>query len=81
LNSKIENIISEEIKKRKEILNMTVNIGEYCCNIFEYACTKGNETIANFLIENGTDINKENKYGNTPLSLACKKEKRLLLNF
>ncbi|OUM65345.1 hypothetical protein PIROE2DRAFT_27305, partial [Piromyces sp. E2] len=35
------------------------------------ACRIGDWKIVNLLIENGVDVNKENKDGNTPLIEAC----------
>jgi len=34
-------------------------------------CKDGNENIYNRLVKHGTDINKENEYGATPLFGAC----------
>ena len=35
------------------------------------ACRSGNENITKYLVENGADINKENKDGKTPLFYSC----------
>jgi len=35
-----------------------------------YARYYGGENIVRLLIENGADVNKENKYGNTPFNLC-----------
>jgi len=36
------------------------------------SCRSGNENLVKYLVKLGADINKENKYAETPLFYACK---------
>ncbi|OUM60369.1 hypothetical protein PIROE2DRAFT_36401, partial [Piromyces sp. E2] len=36
-----------------------------------HACSFENENIVRFLVEQGSDIHKQNRYGGTPLFYAC----------
>jgi len=38
-------------------------------------CKSGNENLVKYFIE--ADVNKENKYGETPLFTACKSGKKI----
>jgi len=38
------------------------------------ACKGGNENLVKYLVELGADVNKENKFNETPLYGACEEE-------
>jgi len=46
------------------------------------AYLSGNKALVKYLIEQGEDVNKENKLnGQTPLSLACEKENEVIVKY
>ena len=69
-----QSLSNSELKKYcdKEIIavNLNESINDYETPLID-ACIKNNENIVRLLIENGADVNKKNKYGNTPLFEAC----------
>jgi len=69
-NSKLIKIISTE--KEKIDLNQLYHYDYY--TFLSYSCEKSYLNITKFLIEQGVDINKENKLGETPIFFACRSE-------
>ena len=64
----------QQIKKYKVMINEDAfkNFYNYDCGVFLFcACKNKNEYFAKFLIKNGANVNKENKFEETPLFYAC----------
>ncbi|OUM56152.1 hypothetical protein PIROE2DRAFT_22908, partial [Piromyces sp. E2] len=41
-------------------------------SLFE-ACKNGKESLVRYCVDHGADVNKVNKYGRTPLHIACER--------
>jgi len=66
-NSELKKYCSKEIKD----INLNETIPDFDVTPLTFACKNNNENIVRWLIENGADVNKENKDGNTSLIEAC----------